>query len=175
MDHTADTLNADRPLWAPWRIEYIRSIKEDECFLCTSHSDDPEASKLVIARGESCYVLLNAYPYNAGHALVAPYEHQPDLSDLPESTVHEMTSMILITKQVMQEVMAPQGYNYGYNLGAAAGAGCAAHVHGHLVPRWHGDTNFMPVIGNTRVIPESLFATAELLRDNWPENQDARE
>ncbi len=156
-------------LWAPWRIEYIRDIKQDECFICEKLDAGAreDENNLIIVRGENSLVLLNAYPYNSGHLLVAPFRHVADITDLNDDELMEMMQFIQKAKSLLDEVMHPEGYNFGFNLGAAAGAGLRTHVHGHLVPRWTGDTNFMPVIGNTRVVPEALLDTARLLRDAW--------
>ncbi len=157
-----------RPLWAPWRIDYIRAPKDGGCFLCELAGQAAiAADSLVIARGEAAFVLLNAFPYNSGHLLIAPYAHLADLGELPEATAAEMWQLTLRAKQAMASLLHPDGFNYGFNLGAAAGAGLEEHVHGHLVPRWFGDTNFMPVIGGVRVMPEALEATARLLREAW--------
>ena len=157
-----------RPLWAPWRIEFIKSPKADSCFLCVKgQTDAADAENLVIARGKGIYVLVNTYPYNSGHLLISPYRHVPDLADLTPAELTEMMTLTIKAKAVMSLVMHPDGFNFGFNLGAAAGAGIPGHVHGHLVPRWVGDTNFMPVIGDTRVVPQALQATAEMLRQAW--------
>lgn len=157
-----------RPLWAPWRIEFIKRPKPDICFLCEKgQAGAADAENLVIARGEGIYVLVNTYPYNSGHLLISPYRHVPDLADLTAAELTEMMTLTIKAKAVMSAVMRPDGFNFGFNLGAAAGAGVPGHVHGHLVPRWIGDTNFMPVIGDTRVVPQALRETAEMLRHAW--------
>jgi ATP adenylyltransferase len=159
----------ERLLWAPWRIEYIRGIRDDECFLCGKAQGEGAADEddLVVARGVESFLVMNAYPYNSGHILVAPYRHVADLSDLSESEIDEIMKLILHAKKLLVRLMRPDGFNFGFNLGAAAGAGVKSHVHGHLVPRWVGDTNFMPVIDNTRVVPEALAETARVLRQAW--------
>ena len=159
-----------RPLWAPWRLEYIRELPRDGCFFCEKAESDQDHDNLVVARGETCFLLLNAFPYNSGHVLIAPYAHKGDLSDLPKETRVEMIDMVMTMKEVMSERLWPDGFNFGFNLGAAAGAGVVEHVHGHLVPRWNGDTNFMPVLGDTRVVPEALEKTAAFLREGWGEH-----
>ena len=157
-----------RPLWAPWRIEYIRAEKNDGCFLCDAANKRREKDAgLVVARGKASFVLLNAYPYNAGHVLVAPFEHVGDIADLSLDVYAEMMQLVVRIKSVIASEMAPDGFNIGFNIGEAAGAGVASHVHGHVVPRWYGDTNFMPVLSDTRVVPEALHRTAELLRKVW--------
>ena len=173
-DHpNTDALPLDqssRPLWAPWRIEYIRGIKEGSCFICQAvENPGSAADQLVIARSEHTLLMLNAFPYNAGHVLVAPLRHVADLSGLEPAELSEMMTMLLQIKAVIQTLMAPDGFNVGFNLGAAAGAGLRDHVHGHIVPRWIGDTNFMPVLDGTRVVPEALAETAAMLREAWRE------
>lgn len=165
-ENRADVTAHARPLWAPWRIEYIVGPKDGTCFFCEkAHGDDESAH--VVARGEAAFVLLNTYPYNSGHLLVAPYRHVGDLSDLRQDELAELMSLIVRAKEVMTGAMHPQGFNIGFNIGEPAGAGVADHVHGHIVPRWVGDTNFMPVIGDRRVVPQALADTAALLRKAW--------
>lgn len=157
-----------RPLWAPWRIQYFKEKDNSgRCFLCDNIGDSGPERKLVIGRGENSYLILNAYPYNSGHILVAPNRHVGDLSDLSAEERNELLELVVRIKKIMSDIMKPDGFNFGFNLGAAAGAGLQDHVHGHLVPRWSGDTNFMPVIGNLRVVPQALEDTARLLRDAW--------
>jgi ATP adenylyltransferase len=162
MSNTQDN-GIKRPLWAPWRVDYIHSGKEDGCFLCRIFSERNDRENLLLVRGKTCAVLMNRYPYNSGHLMVAPYRHIAGLADLtPEETL-EMAALTSRAIAVLSEVMAPQGFNIGCNLGEAAGAGLKDHLHQHIVPRWAGDTNFMPVLGGPRVIPEALEATYELL------------
>jgi len=157
-----------RPLWAPWRIEYIRGPKPDGCFFCDkAATPEADAENHVVARGKRCFVLLNDFPYNSGHLMVAPFRHVADLADLDVEERAELFELMIRAEEVLRRVMNPEGFNIGFNIGAAAGAGVRDHVHGHIVPRWVGDTNFMPVIGDTRVVPESLEATARLLREAW--------
>lgn len=155
-----------RPLWAPWRIEYIRGPKSGTCFLCDKSGCDSPADH-VVYRGRSCYVLLNDFPYNSGHLLVAPYRHVAGLAELTAAERNELMALMVQSTQVLERLMGPKGFNLGFNLGEAAGAGLAEHVHGHVVPRWVGDTNFMSVVADTRVVPEALDATAELIRVAW--------
>jgi len=169
-NHTAkaESPPSERLLWAPWRLEYIRGIKDSDCFICDKRDDrNDDDRNLVLARGQESFLLLNAFPYNSGHVLVAPYRHVADLADLSENELNEIMQLILRIKKIMVRMMRPDGFNFGFNLGAAAGAGVKNHVHGHLVPRWIGDTNFMPVIGDTRVVPEALTDTARRLREAW--------
>lgn len=159
----------ERPLWAPWRIEFIRSEKDGECFLCgneTPNRDKIEES-LIVHRGKDCFVILNRFPYNSGHLMVAPFEHIGDLAALTIEARSEIMELCVKSQMILNRVMAPQGFNLGFNLGTAAGAGVADHLHMHIVPRWVGDNNFMAVLGDNRVVPESLEATAELIRSAW--------
>ncbi len=158
-----------RPLWAPWRVDFIRSPKPDECFLCIPPEDDKmyDRENLIIRRGKRCFAILNRYPYNAGHLMVAPYRHIGDLSLLGKEELGELMGLCVESKDALVSAMCPEGFNIGVNLGKAAGAGVEGHIHMHVVPRWGGDTNFMPVIASTRVVPEALAATAELLREHW--------
>ena len=155
-----------RPLWAPWRIEYIRGEKPDSCFLCEKGSRDRSGDH-VIHRGESAFVLLNDYPYTSGHLMVAPYRHVHRLTELTPEEQHEIMELLIHAQKVLHMVMEPEGFNIGFNIGAAAGAGLEDHVHGHVVPRWNGDTNFMAALADVRVVPEALEETARLLRAAW--------
>ncbi|OQA82692.1 MAG: AP-4-A phosphorylase [Lentisphaerae bacterium ADurb.Bin242] len=159
----------NRPLWAPWRIEFIRSEKESGCFLCDNHKEgnSPLEDELIVARYSLCFVILNRYPYNSGHLLVAPYRHVGDIALLEKEELYQVMDVCVDAKNVLQKLMSPAAYNIGFNLGAAAGAGVAEHLHMHIVPRWNGDTNFMSVLSDTRVVPEALVKTAELIRGAW--------
>ncbi len=156
-----------RPLWAPWRIEYIRAPEEKTCFFCEKAGRQEDRANHVVARGETAFVLMNDFPYNSGHLLVAPYRHVGDLSLLRPEESNEIMALLIQAERVLTAVMGPQGFNIGFNLGRAGGAGVADHVHGHVVPRWVGDTNFMPVLADVRCIPEAIGATAELLQEAW--------
>ncbi len=157
-----------RPLWAPWRIEFITSPKSKRCFLCSRNGRfDPMEEELIIARARHSFVILNRFPYNSGHLMIAPYAHVNSLSLLDRKTVYEMMDLVIFAQEVMAESMRPAGFNIGFNIGAAGGAGLEEHVHLHIVPRWVGDANFMPVIGDTRVVPQSLIDTADFLRNAW--------
>jgi len=157
------SLTPDR-LWAPWRIPYITGSKPDECIFCAKPALEDEPA-LIVHRGERCFVILNAYPYASGHVMVAPYEHSADLAGLDQATAGELMALTQATLGALARVYGPDGYNVGANLGTAAGAGIADHVHVHVVPRWEGDTNFMPVLGDVRVLPEALEETHRKLRD----------
>jgi ATP adenylyltransferase len=139
----------------------------EDCPFCRAPSADPDEG-LVVARGARCFVVLNRYPYNAGHLMVCPYRHEPDYIGLDADEVAEFTSLTRTAIDVLTTVSRPQGFNIGMNQGGVAGAGIAAHLHQHIVPRWGGDTNFMPVVAQTRVLPELLADTRRLLADAWP-------
>jgi len=152
-------------IWAPWRLEYVSCPdKEDTCFLCEAADTADDRGRLVVWRGEQCMCVVNRWPYNNGHLMVAPYEHKADLDELTDEELLEMMHMLRRCKSALAASMNPAGFNLGLNLGTAAGAGVAGHLHWHIVPRWDGDTNFMPVLTDTRVIPQSLDALWELLR-----------
>lgn len=144
------------PLWAPWRMRYIMTPKPDGCIFCTKPAAHDDADNHIVWRGDSAFVMLNAYPYNNGHLLVAPFAHTGELEALPSSTLHEVMDLCQDAIRVLKREFNPEGVNMGANLGAAAGAGVKDHVHVHIVPRWLGDTNFMPVVADVRVIPQSL-------------------
>jgi ATP adenylyltransferase len=153
----------NRPLWAPWRIDYIRGSKEGECFLCRLFAETKDRENLLLYRGKTCAVLLNRYPYNSGHLMVAPYRHIAGLDQFTPDETAEMAALTVRAVEVLRKAMSPQGFNIGINLGEAAGAGLKDHLHQHIVPRWTGDTNFMPVLGGPHVMPEALEATYDLL------------
>ncbi|MCC7300737.1 MAG: HIT domain-containing protein [Verrucomicrobia bacterium] len=152
-----------RPLWAPWRIDYIRGEKAGECFLCRIFVEKDDRENLLLYRGKTCAVLMNRYPYNSGHLMISPYRHVAEPGQLTPEENTEMSALTARAVEVLRKVMNPQGFNIGINLGEAAGAGLKDHLHQHIVPRWVGDTNFMPVLGGPRVIPEALESTYDLL------------
>jgi ATP adenylyltransferase len=152
-------------LWAPWRHAYVTSAsgpKNDACIFCQTVDADRDA--LVLLRGGVAFVVLNKYPYNNGHLMVVPERHAPDLATLTPKEQAELMRLTRHAEIALTEAYAPQGINIGINLGKPAGAGVVDHLHVHLVPRWNGDTNFMTAIGNTRVLPEDLAASARKLR-----------
>lgn len=153
-------------LWAPWRGEYVVGEKPAGCPLCTKLELDDEAA-LILARGEHVYAMLNLFPYNNGHVMVVPYRHVADLEELTRAESAEAQRMLERGIRAARAAMGPGGFNVGLNLGEAAGAGIAAHLHWHLVPRWQGDTNFMPVLADVRVMPEHMATTWRKLRDAW--------
>jgi ATP adenylyltransferase len=146
-------------LWAPWRLAYVTSAggPTPDCIFC--NSDDPGRGDLVVARGRVSFVILNKYPYNNGHLMVVPNRHVPSLASLTGEEQAELMRFTRRAEIALNEAYSPQGLNVGINLGKPAGAGVADHLHVHLVPRWSGDTNFMTVVGNVRVVPEDLQAT----------------
>lgn len=157
-----------RPLWAPWRIEFIRGVKADRCFLCNNEvPHDSREELLIVGRGTTAFVMLNRFPYNSGHLLVAPYRHVGKLGELTREERSELMELATHAEEILTDLMRPEAFNVGFNLGKAAGAGLAEHLHMHIVPRWNGDTNFMPVLADTRCVPEALESTAELIRKHW--------
>ena len=167
--------DAFQRLWTPHRMAYIKGQDKPEndedtgCPFCRIPSRDDKTG-LIVARGENVYAVLNLYPYNSGHLMAVPYRHVADYTDL---TPEETADVAALTKQAMTAVRAAsgaQGFNLGMNQGSVAGAGIAAHLHQHVVPRWGGDTNFMPVIGQTRVLPQLLADTRKVIADAWPES-----
>ena len=155
-------------LWAPWRLEYVAgSDHGDECIFCAAQrADDDEA--LIVHRGERCFVLLNLYPYANGHLMVAPYRHLAEPGALDADERAEMWELLDRGIAALRAAMAPHGFNAGLNLGRPAGAGVEGHIHLHIVPRWNGDTNFMPVLADVRVMPEHLSRTLAQVRAAWP-------
>jgi ATP adenylyltransferase len=157
-----------KQLWAPWRLEYIQSADEtDGCVFCLADEGDDE-ERLVVHRGERAFVLLNKFPYASGHLMIAPRRHVGELEGLEDAEaleIHRLTGQGLAA---LREVYAPEGFNLGWNLGRVAGAGVLDHVHEHVVPRWAGDTNFMPVLADVKVLPEHLAETRAKLAAAWP-------
>jgi ATP adenylyltransferase len=154
-------------IWAPWRLAYVKDASKDieeECIFCAKPAADDDAANLIVHRGERCFVILNLFPYTNGHLMVAPYEHAGRLQDLPAETVAELMALAQRAMDRLEEVYDPHGYNVGLNQGRVAGAGIEHHIHLHVVPRWGGDTNFMPVIADTKVMPQTLEQSYEALR-----------
>jgi ATP adenylyltransferase len=150
-------------LWAPWRIAYIANEKEDGCIFCNRQHEGGEQERLVLHQGKHTIVMLNKYPYNNGHLMVAPRRHVASLEDLKPEEINDLMLAIQRCCVLLKKVLSPQGFNIGANLGKAAGAGIEAHLHFHIVPRWEGDTNYMPVLADTRVISEHLEETYKRL------------
>ncbi len=170
----AGTPDAFERLWVPHRMVYVggegKPADADagpQCPFCRAQ-DAPDADGLVVARGEECFVVLNLYPYNPGHLLVCPYRHVASYTDLTGSETVEVARMTQTAMRVLREVSAPHGMNLGMNQGEVAGAGIAAHLHQHVVPRWGGDANFLPVVARTKAVPQLLADTRALLAAAWP-------
>jgi len=143
-------------IWAPWRIQYIRQEKAEGCILCEKPRQNDDAPNYILYRGDKNYIILNIYPYNPGHLMVTPYRHVAGLEELTEEERSEHFEIVSRCIRALRQVFTPDGFNVGINLGKVAGAGIVDHFHTHIVPRWQGDTNFMPVLAETRVIPEAL-------------------
>ncbi|MGB9920612.1 MAG: HIT family protein [Moorellales bacterium] len=156
-------------LWAPWRGEYVGKEQPAGCVLCQKPKEADDEGNYLLARGRFAYVLLNLYPYNNGHLMVAPYRHVGELEDLGPEEWQEITALLTRAVKCLKAVYRPHGFNLGVNLGRVAGAGIPGHLHWHVVPRWEGDANFMPVVGQTKVLPESLDSTYARLRSAWEE------
>jgi ATP adenylyltransferase len=155
-------------LWMPERLAYIQGEgKTDRCPFCRIPEMGDEDG-LVVHRGDAAYVVLNLYPYNSGHLMVVPFRHVADYADMSPPETAEVGALTQTAMRVLREVSGSQGFNIGMNQGVVAGAGIAAHLHQHVVPRWGGDTNFMPVVARTKVLPQLLRDTRELLADAWP-------
>jgi len=161
---------ANYRIWAPWRLEYVKDAakdNEDECIFCAKPAADDDEANLIVHRGQRCFVILNLFPYTNGHLMVAPYEHVGALQGLEDETVAELMALGQSAMRRLEQVYSPQGYNVGFNQGRIAGAGFENHIHMHVVPRWGGDTNFMPVLADTRVMPQTLQQSYEALRGGF--------
>lgn len=156
-------------LWAPWRIGYITNTKCEGCFLCQYSSESDDKKHLILHRGKTAFVIMNFYPYNNGHLMIAPYQHTNDLTVLDEITRLELFNLIDKSCRNLRDALHAEGFNVGLNLGSVAGAGLKDHLHFHIVPRWTGDTNFMPVIGHTKVLSEGLKETWQRLKQKFDE------
>jgi ATP adenylyltransferase len=154
-------------LWSPWRLQYVTGTGEARgCVFCEAVSSD-EGAALVVHRGRDCYVILNLFPYNSGHLMVVPNRHIASLSSATREERCEMMDLTQLAEQALTVAYMPQGLNVGMNLGRSAGAGIVDHIHVHVVPRWNGDTNFMTVVGEVRVLPEDIGETARRLRETF--------
>ncbi len=157
-----------KQLWAPWRLEYIKQADEQAgCVFCDAAAGDDE-ERLVVQRGELAFVLLNKFPYSSGHLMVAPYRHVGELAGLTDEEALEVHRLAVQGVAALGQVYGPEGHNLGWNLGRVAGAGVVDHIHLHVVPRWAGDTNFMPVLADVKVLPEHLLETRRRLVEAWP-------
>lgn len=155
-------------LWAPWRIEYIENAAKTEgCIFCEKLREEKDQENLLVYRGDTAFVMMNRYPYNNGHLMIVPYQHTPEFSNLTEKEKLELCNLLEKSQAVLRDVMRPQGFNIGMNIGRLAGAGIVDHLHFHIVPRWGGDTNFMPILGHTKVISEALEETWAHLKERF--------
>jgi ATP adenylyltransferase len=161
-------------LWAPWRLEYVRGPQPAGCVLCAKPKEADDAAALVVARGEHMYAVLNLYPYNPGHLMVVPYRHVAGLEELTAAESVEGQQMLAEAIRTMRRAFdgGPSGFNVGLNLGSAAGAGIPDHLHWQLVPRWQGDTNFMPVLADIRVMAQHMQTTWQQLHDAWGTDEE---
>ncbi|MDR8019148.1 HIT family protein [Nesterenkonia aerolata] len=169
--------DAFQRLWNPHRVAYVRRGQDQvtgsaDCPFCAGpRREDEEA--LIVARGRSCFVILNLYPYNPGHLLISPYRHVPDLTDLSVEESVELTHLTQVAMTALRRAASPQGFNLGVNQGKPGGAGIAAHLHQHVVPRWQGDGNFLPIIAETKNMSQTLGQTLQMLREVWDEAREA--
>lgn len=153
-----------KPLWAPWRIDYIKSEKPRTCIFCDMPAEDDDRGNYILHRGKLCYVILNLYPYNNAHIMIVPFRHTSDYSELDSEELLESGELMKKSIKAINEAFQPHGFNIGVNQGTAAGAGIEEHLHMHIVPRWNGDFNYMPVTGQTKVIPQHLSETYDILK-----------
>jgi ATP adenylyltransferase len=158
-------------LWAPWRIDYILNEKPSDCIFCVTSDQEQDRERLILYRTSLSFVMLNRYPYNNGHMMIAPFRHTADMNELSIAEMLDMFATLRLCRNVLEKTAVPQGFNIGINLGKAAGAGVDDHIHIHIVPRWNGDTNFMSVIGDVRVMPENLLNTYEKLFPGFHDKQ----
>jgi ATP adenylyltransferase len=154
-------------IWAPWRIEYILMEKPEGCILCEKPKEDKDAQNYILYRGDKNFIILNSYPYNPGHLLVAPYRHIGNLEELTEEERNEHFELLSRSIRALKEAFNPGGFNIGANIGKVAGAGIDDHFHSHVVPRWQGDTNYVPVLADVRVLPQALAETYGLLEGKF--------
>ena len=154
-------------IWAPWRIEYVLMEKPERCIFCEKPGENKDARNYILYRGEKNFIIMNSYPYNPGHLLVTPYRHVGNLEELTEEERNEHFELVSRSIIALREAFNPAGFNIGSNLGKVAGAGIDDHFHSHIVPRWQGDTNFMPVLADVRVLPQALADTYQALKGKF--------
>lgn len=159
-------------LWAPWRMDYIKGVKEEGCIFCDKPKQARDRDNLVVQRGRHAFVIMNKYPYNNGHLMVVPYRHEAEVDKLTSEENAEMMKLLQCCARALKIICAPHGFNIGMNVGAVAGAGIDGHLHFHIVPRWYADTNFMPILGHTKVVSEGLWETWAQLQNAF-KNLDA--
>lgn len=159
---------ANHRIWAPWRLRYVsKANQQSECVFCAKPAAGDDRAALIVHRGERCYVILNLYPYTSGHLMVAPFEHSGRMQDIEPATTAEMLDLAQQAMRQIEDVYSPEGFNLGINQGRVAGAGVEGHIHLHVVPRWAGDNNYMPVLADTRVMPQSLEETYDALEGGF--------
>ena len=151
-------------LWTPWRIKYIEDQRDDGCFFCKYIQEEDDKENKVLYRSQFSFVVMNIYPYNSGHLMVVPYKHTGDVSELSEESLGDMMFLMRSCVSVLKKMLKPDGFNIGMNIGKVAGAGVKDHIHLHIVPRWNGDTNFMPVLADIKTIPEHIEETYDRLK-----------
>jgi ATP adenylyltransferase len=159
-------------LWAPWRMKYISAVvgkKQDGCIFCDKPQEAEDRQNLILYRGKNAFVICNAFPYNNGHLMVVPYKHTSSMDELDDATALETWKLLALCRRALSKAFNPDGFNIGINLGRVAGAGIDTHLHVHIVPRWNGDCNFMPVIGDTKVISQSLEDAYDALAGGFKE------
>jgi ATP adenylyltransferase len=154
-------------IWAPWRIQYIRGEKPKGCILCDKPAEDKDKENYILYRGKKNFIMLNSFPYNPAHLLVAPYRHVASIEGLTAEERNEHYEILSRCIQVLKEELKPAGFNIGANLGKVAGAGIADHFHSHIVPRWEGDTNYIPVLADIRIVPQALADTYDALKGKF--------
>tara|TARA_B100000700_G_scaffold330905_1_gene459913 strand:- start:103 stop:591 length:489 start_codon:yes stop_codon:yes gene_type:complete len=159
-------------LWAPWRLEYIKGPKEEGCVFCNRTQSSNDKESLILYRGRFCFVIINLYPYNNGHLMIVPYKHESDLLKVDLKTKMEILTLVDKTIKILTTQFNPNGFNFGANIGKAGGAGIADHIHYHLVPRWNGDTNFMPIISETKILVQSLNEIYDQLKPEFDKIND---
>jgi ATP adenylyltransferase len=167
-----DGVVVNHRIWAPWRLAYVKDASKDieeKCIFCAlpAQGTEHDAENLIVHRGEKAFVLLNKFPYTNGHLMVAPFDHIATLQELDAETIAEMMALSQQAMRGLEDVYSPQGYNAGFNQGKVAGAGVDHHIHMHVVPRWGGDTNFMPVLADTKVMPQTLEQSYEALKGSF--------
>ena len=152
-----------KQIWAPWRMEYIKKDKSGECIFCSLPKAGDDKKNFILFKGSYCFIIMNIYPYNTGHLMVVPCRHCACITDLDTDESMELNELTKRSIQILRDVNTPDGFNVGFNLGKSAGAGYDEHIHNHIVPRWTGDTNFMPVLADIKIHPESLQQSYEKL------------
>lgn len=159
-------------LFAPWRMSYIANNKHPKsCIFCDFPKCENDEDHFILHRAHHSFIILNTFPYNSGHLMIAPYRHIANFDDLKSDELLEINLLAAKVIRMMRRVFSPEGFNMGINMGKVAGAGYAEHVHLHVVPRWNGDTNFMPVLSDTRVVPEALIQTYRKFSDDWNKHE----